>query len=196
MYTIPYKIEHTLHIKNSRFIACLFPVHSKLDIQKAIAECKQKYPDATHYCYAYVLEEKETQAKDDHEPSGTAGIPILTVLESQEWNDVLCVVVRYFGGIKLGAKGLVRAYRKSATEVLKKAPRMRQSQGFQIEITISYDRQKQVDLLLKNDQVVARSFQEIVKIIANVSLETIEQLKEHQIPFEIIQAIKIEKEFL
>ena len=94
--------EYNMEIKNSKFISLIFQINQKEEINKCLNRTKEKYPNATHYCYAYILEQ-EKYASDDGEPSGTAGIPILLVLEKQKLNHVLCIVVRYFGKIKLGA---------------------------------------------------------------------------------------------
>ena len=140
--------EYNTEIKNSKFISLIFQINQKEEINKYLNQTKEKYPNATHYCYAYILEQ-EKYASDDGEPSGTAGIPILLVLEKQKLNHVLCIVVRYFGKIKLGAGGLVRAYTKSATEVLKNHT-IFLKKGYLIQITFSYSFQKTIDYLLKN----------------------------------------------
>ena len=90
------------------------------DYKKTLVELKNKYKDATHICFSYIINNTK-RFSDDNEPSGTAGIPILNVLENNNLNYVLCCVVRYFGGIKLGAGGLLRAYSNSAKECLNKA---------------------------------------------------------------------------
>ena len=100
--------EHTIIIKNSRFICYIYKVDNIDEINKTLSETRVKYYDATHCCYAYILDNIKKES-DDGEPSGTAGIPMLQVLEKNNLNHVLCIVVRYFGKIKLGAGGLVRA---------------------------------------------------------------------------------------
>ena len=105
-------------IKNSRFI-CVFMKINSIDISNILDKIKEEYPKATHYCYAYVYNDIQ-RFSDDGEPGGTAGMPILNVLENNNLNYVLCIVIRYFGGIKLGAGGLVRAYTKAVTNALDK----------------------------------------------------------------------------
>ena len=109
------KAEWEIH--KSRFIAYVNHVENEAQAQEFINEIKKKHFDATHNCYAYIIgEHSDTQkSNDDGEPSGTAGVPILEVLKKNELSDVVIVVTRYFGGIKLGAGGLIRAYGKSAT---------------------------------------------------------------------------------
>ena len=104
-------------IQKSRFIAYVNHVENEAQAQEFINEIKKKHFDATHNCYAYIIgEHSDTQkSNDDGEPSGTAGVPILEVLKKNELSDIAVVVTRYFGGIKLGAGGLIRAYGKSAT---------------------------------------------------------------------------------
>ena len=105
--------EHTE--KHSRFIAYIFPCVCEKDAHVYIDKIKKKHPDATHHVHAYSLREHMTRRFfDDGEPSGTAGIPVLDVIQKQELTDVLVVVVRYFGGILLGAGGLIRAYSQAA----------------------------------------------------------------------------------
>lgn len=152
--------EYSMEIKNSKFISLIFPVNQKEEINKYLNQTKEKYPNATHYCYAYILEQ-EKYASDDGEPCGTAGIPILLVLEKQNLSHVLCIVVRYFGKIKLGAGGLVRAYTKSATEVLKNHT-IFLKKGYLIQITFPYSSQKTIDYLLKNKKILKKDFQEKV----------------------------------
>lgn len=112
----------TLEIKKSRFIALAFPCVSREHAMEFLAQAKLDYPDARHHCWAYVLGDPNNAtsmaANDDGEPAGTAGKPILSVLSHKQVGDVMLIVVRYFGGIKLGAGGLVRAYAQSADGVV------------------------------------------------------------------------------
>ena len=120
-YTInkSYTIEY--EIKKSRFITNLIPISSLDACKEALKEIRKKYYDATHNCYSYIIKDNDTDIikySDDGEPSKTAGIVIYDVLCKNELVNVLCVVTRYFGGIKLGANGLVRAYSKAASDVI------------------------------------------------------------------------------
>lgn len=117
MKTVFDNIEETI-INKSKFVCCFFKIDNINEVNIKINYIKQTYKNATHYCYAYVIDNK-IKASDDGEPSGTAGLPILNVLQKEHLNHVLCIVVRYFGGIKLGAGGLIRAYTKSVTNGLK-----------------------------------------------------------------------------
>lgn len=106
--------------KRSKFLAFAVPVTSVDEVKQKVAEYQKKYYDARHVCYAYMLgaERTEFRANDNGEPSGTAGKPILGQINSNELTDVLIVVVRYFGGIKLGTSGLIVAYKAAAAEAI------------------------------------------------------------------------------
>ncbi|MGP7818551.1 YigZ family protein [Niallia sp. 01092] len=110
--------EHELIIQKSRFIAHIQRVETEEKAQEFIQEIKKKHKDATHNCSAYLIGEHDQiqKANDDGEPSGTAGVPMLEVLKKKHLKDTVVVVTRYFGGIKLGAGGLIRAYGKATSE--------------------------------------------------------------------------------
>ncbi len=118
MYVIDKDIENEIVIKKSRFIAKLIYIDNVNDVDNIIYNLKKEYKKSTHIAYAYIINGKE-KAVDDGEPNGTAGRPILNVLQKKDITNVLAVVIRYFGGIKLGAGGLVRAYTNSISEAFK-----------------------------------------------------------------------------
>lgn len=119
-YTVKGPGTHEIFIQKSRFIAYIDRAESEEEAQAFIQSIKKKHYDATHNCSAYMIgENNEIQkANDDGEPNGTAGIPILEVLKKRDLKDTVVVVTRYFGGIKLGAGGLIRAYGSAASEVV------------------------------------------------------------------------------
>ena len=120
MYNIDKYHESLIEIKKSKFISFAYPVETPFQVEEILAGLHREYRDATHICYAFVLSSPNLEkASDNGEPDGTAGKPILDVIKKNDLTDVLIVVVRYFGGIKLGAGGLVRAYSTSASEVVK-----------------------------------------------------------------------------
>ena len=100
--------------KKSRFIGRIWPVETEEEALQRIQEMKKKHYDATHNCWAYIIRDGAVRFSDDGEPGGTAGMPMLQVLQREALYNVVCVVTRYFGGILLGAGGLVRAYTKGA----------------------------------------------------------------------------------
>jgi len=127
--------------KKSRFIANLFYVETPQEAENKIKQIKKKYYDAKHNCFAYItLNENEIQKKcsDDGEPSGTAGAPMLEILEKQSIYNVVVIVTRYFGGILLGTGGLVRAYSDSLKEAIKKSTLIEQEPGYEAEIKLPY----------------------------------------------------------
>ena len=113
-------VEAEIIIDKSRFITTLYPVKNVDEVNDLLSKIRKKYYDATHNCYAYIMDNGNIQkCSDDGEPSKTAGYPMLDVLKKNDITDILAVTTRYFGGIKLGAGGLVRAYSSSVSNALK-----------------------------------------------------------------------------
>ncbi|MBD8564156.1 YigZ family protein [Oxalobacteraceae sp. CFBP 8763] len=121
--TIASAVHHELIIKKSRFIACVQPMADRAGAQQVVAALRAQHPGAAHVCWA-LLAGGQSAAVDDGEPSGTAGRPMFDVLRHQDLDGVLATVVRYFGGVKLGAGGLVRAYTDSVAQALLGAPKI------------------------------------------------------------------------
>ncbi|TDL78944.1 YigZ family protein [Peribacillus frigoritolerans] len=119
-YTVKGYGEHEISIQKSRFICYINRAETEEEAQAFIQQIKKKHWDATHNCSAYLIGEHDLiqKANDDGEPNGTAGVPILEVLKKRQLKDTVAVVTRYFGGIKLGAGGLIRAYGSSTSEAL------------------------------------------------------------------------------
>lgn len=175
MKSIKFNIENEFIIKKSKFITKLYFVISEIEIKNILDENKTEYKDATHICYAYILNNVE-RFNDDSEPSGTAGMPILNVLKNNNLNNVLCVVIRYFGGIKLGAGGLIRAYCSSVSEALNKTEIINVVNGKKIELTFSYDDIKKVNHILNDINIVDKQFDENVKYIIIVKEKNVNSL--------------------
>ncbi len=121
--TIFSSVDYELVIKKSRFIACIQPVADRASAQAVVQQLWAQHPDATHICWA-LLAGGQSAAVDDGEPSGTAGRPMLEVLRHHDLEGVLATVVRYFGGVKLGAGGLVRAYTDAVARALQRAEKV------------------------------------------------------------------------
>jgi len=121
--TILAPVHYELIIKKSRFLACVEPMADRAGAQKVVARLRAEHPGAAHVCWA-LLAGGQSAAVDDGEPSGTAGRPMLDVLRHQDLEGVLATVVRYFGGVKLGAGGLVRAYTDSVAQALLQAQKI------------------------------------------------------------------------
>lgn len=178
MKTISEKITNELIIKNSKFITTIYPITSIENIQGLIDETKLVYPKATHYCYAYIINDIK-RSSDDKEPSGTAGTPMLNVLTKESYTNILVITVRYFGGIKLGAGGLVRAYSKSVKEALNIATTIDLELGYRVQITASYSKQKELDYLLKNALIIKKEYQEKIEYEVLISKDSIQLLNNY-----------------
>lgn len=163
MKTIKDKVMSELIIKNSRFICLIYHVDSIEVISYYLKEIQSLYPKASHYCYAYLLNDLK-KTSDDGEPSKTAGMPILNVLEKEGLTNVLCIVVRYFGGIKLGAGGLVRAYSKSTSECLKKAQIINLVPGYILRVVCSYEQIRELEYLLIGKRIIDKQYLEKLNI--------------------------------
>lgn len=122
-FTLPERHHSELLIKKSRFLGCVEPVAGRDQAVERVAELRAEHPGARHVCWA-LMAGGQSAANDDGEPSGTAGRPMLDVLRHQELEGVLATVVRYFGGVKLGAGGLVRAYTDAVAQALREADRV------------------------------------------------------------------------
>ncbi|MGN1221606.1 MAG: IMPACT family protein [Christensenellales bacterium] len=142
-----------IEIKKSKFLCFSFAVQSKQQVEDIIAKLKTQHKDATHVCYSYVLNGQE-KAFDDGEPQGTAGKPILDCIKRKKLNNTLVVIVRYFGGIKLGAGGLIRAYSNGAKTVLDNSGTKEKTICNKISFKAHLNEQKNLQNLLKNNLVL------------------------------------------
>lgn len=175
MKSIQKEITSEIIINKSRFITILTNINDIDKVKEKLEEIKKQYKDATHYCYAYIINNHE-RCSDNGEPSGTAGMPILNVLKQNDLTNILCVVIRYFGGIKLGAGGLIRAYSTSASEALNKATITNLVNGYNITIEFSYDNLKQIDYLLKNIDI-KKDYQTNIIYTFNITEEKLKQIE-------------------
>ena len=161
--TIEKPVEGLYKDKGSRFIAFAYPVECEEEIKIIVAEIKEKYYDARHHCYAWCLGVDKTnfRANDDGEPSSTAGKPILGQIQSRDLTNILVVVVRYFGGIKLGVSGLIHAYREATIDALQNAVVVEKTVNETLRITFSYLAMNDVMKVIKEEEpeVLERSFE-------------------------------------
>lgn len=179
MKTISNYVTTELKIKNSRFIAVLSPLNNNDELDIILDKIQKEYKKADHYCYAYIINDIK-RSNDDREPTGTAGVPILNVLEKNELTNIICIVIRYFGGIKLGAGGLIRAYGKVTKEAVDKANIISFTKKQTLTIQFKYDDLKKVDSIINQDLVVKKNFKDLIEYIINVEekdLIIIEKLK-------------------
>ncbi|MCI5966833.1 MAG: YigZ family protein [Tenericutes bacterium] len=191
MQTIKENFVDKYEIKQSKFITLLYKINSIDDINIYLQEVKNNYKDATHYCYAYKFNGSQ-KFSDDGEPGGTAGLPIVEVLNKKDINNVLCIVVRYFGGIKLGSGGLVRAYTKAVCNAIDKCQIIILDKGYLIRINLNYDEQKKYDYLFK-DKIIKKEFNNQITYYIKISKDELEKI--NNINFEILENIYIEKPF-
>jgi uncharacterized YigZ family protein len=149
-------VESTTEEKNSDFLTFLHPVTSREEAIVHVDEYRKKYPDANHVCWAYVIgntRQPQTQAfSDDGEPSGTAGKPILHVLTERDVGNSLAVVVRYFGGVKLGAGGLVRAYSAAVSTAVGHAQLLQVSPSVNLQVVVGFARETKIRHLVNQYQ--------------------------------------------
>lgn len=140
--------------KRSKFIAIAIPVHTVEEIKQHLDIYQKKYYDARHVCYAYMLghERKDFRANDNGEPSGTAGKPILGQINSNGLTDILIVVVRYFGGIKLGTSGLIIAYKAVAAEAIANATIIEKTVDDEIAVAFEYPFMNDVMRIVKEEE--------------------------------------------
>lgn len=170
-------------VKNSRFIATLAPVFSVEEARAFIDGMRQKFADATHNVPAYVVGHGPSviaHCNDDGEPSGTAGRPVLAVLQGSGLGDAALVVTRYFGGTKLGTGGLVRAYGDAARAVVDETPRAERVATFTVQVTVPYARFEPLHLLLVGygGQILDETFAAEVTVTAQMAQETLPAFQE------------------
>lgn len=192
MQTIKNNTHNEIIIKNSRFICYLYKIKDINDVSNFLNNIKQTEKDATHYCYAYILNDIK-KSSDDGEPSGTAGFPILKVLETNNLNNILAIVIRYFGGIKLGAGGLVRAYTKSVTNTLSQDNIIELTKGYNIDIQFNYNQIKEIDYLLKDITINNKIFDNTITYNIDIPINFLETIKLNNIKYQINKEILIEK---
>ena len=191
MKTIKNNTNNEIIIKNSRFICYLYKIKDINDIHMILNNIKEEEKDATHYCYAYILNDIK-KSSDDGEPGGTAGIPILKVLENNDLNNILAIVIRYFGGIKLGAGGLVRAYTKSVTNTLSEDNIVELTKGYNINIEFNYNQVKEIDYILKNITINNKVFDNTITYNIDIPISFLETIKLNNINYQILKEIYIE----
>lgn len=140
-YSIEAPLIHEIEIKKSRFLTYLIPIESEADFQEELAAIRKEHFKATHHCQAFILGDDSMiqRMSDDGEPAGTAGVPMLEVLKQENLTYVMAVVVRYFGGVKLGSGGLIRAYSNAVSEALKEATIIKNINQMMVNVELRYD---------------------------------------------------------
>ena len=194
--TIKSPVENILlKEKGSKFIGFAFPVDDEAELKISLEKIREEHPKATHHCYAYRLGIKgeNYRANDDGEPSGSAGLPIYNQLLAHEITNVLVIVVRYYGGTKLGVSGLVKTYKESAKITLEEAEIVKKELESEIEISFGFSQQNQIFTLLSKFDGRILDFLSDEKCIITARIKTSikedisEQLSEMQnISFKIL----------
>lgn len=170
-------------IQRSRFIGIANEAHSEAGVARRLEAVAAEFPTATHHCWAYILGDPQNSTKlkseDDGEPSGTAGRPILSVLQRKAVGDVVLVVVRYFGGIKLGAGGLVRAYSGTANKTIDALPLEEKGARLDARLTLEYPDEPRVKAMLAALDVAIESteFTDVVTLRLRIPSERLPELR-------------------
>ena len=200
-YKIPAKqTRHEIYVVNSRFIATVAPVFNFDEAKSFIRRIKEEFRDASHNVPAYIIGHGSSQlahCHDDGEPAGTAGRPILAVLQGRGLGDTAIVVTRYFGGTKLGRGGLVRAYRDAAKAVIENVPLAKKISTYITMLSVPYSLFEQIKLLIKvhNGKIIGEEFAVDVTITCQFSTEGFKTFKNSliEITHGKISAVIIEK---
>ena len=189
--------------KKSKFIANVFYVESVQEAEEKIKEIKRKYYDAKHNCFAYSVFSEEgiiNRFSDDGEPSGTAGSPMLNIINSKELTNILVVVTRYFGGILLGTGGLVRAYTSAFQEALKQTKEIEKDVGMREKIVTTYQDLEKLKYYLKqkNIDIMEIEYNEDVNVFIDISKEKLKELQSSikDLNFEIKEINLIEEKYI
>ncbi len=180
MKTIVKPFQTSIDIKKSQFICRLFPAQNEQEAKEIINKISEEYKDATHNCTAYVVSDGEG-FDDDGEPGGTAGRPMLNVLKKNEMENIVAIVTRYFGGIKLGAGGLVRAYSKSVLETLSIAEIVDMELYEIFRFSFEYQHIKTIDneIRVKNLSVVEKQYEtNVIYFVASNNEDMIKNIQE------------------
>lgn len=183
--------ENTIVIQKSEFITRIFRCDSIEEVEEKLSWVRKKHYDAKHNCYAYILGDNQEiqKASDDGEPQKTAGAPILDVLKKNNMTNILAVVTRYFGGILLGAGGLVRAYSSSTSECLKKAKLYDIKYQEKFSLTVSYQGYNTLLKVLPYINILETSFTDMVILIASCDIDKYDELKEDLYKYKISDGI-------
>ncbi|MCQ9637005.1 YigZ family protein [Chryseobacterium sp. WG14] len=176
--TIEKPIENTLlKEKGSKFIGFAYPVNNESELKAALEKVREEHPKATHHCYAFRIgiNGENYRANDDGEPSGSAGLPIYNQLLAHEITNILVIVVRYYGGTKLGVSGLVKTYKESAKMTLEEASIIIKELETQIEIQFNFNQQNIIFTLLSRFDAKVLNFDANENCILTASLKLIQK---------------------
>ena len=181
--TIKNPVENILlKEKGSKFVGFAFPLEDETDLKKILEKVKTEHPKATHHCYAFRLGilGENYRANDDGEPNGSAGLPIYNQLLAHEITNILVIVVRYYGGTKLGVSGLVKTYKETAKITLEEAEIITKDLETKLEIEFDFSHQNQIFTLLNkyDGKIIDFISEERCKIIAKITMNAKENISE------------------
>ena len=186
-YTIAENSEYEIVMRGSRFICTLKRVEDEEDAKAFIQQIKKEHWKTTHNCSAYLIGDRDEiqRAHDDGEPSGTAGVPMLEVLKKNDLKYVAAVVTRYFGGTKLGAGGLIRAYSKSVSSTLKEVGIVERSIQVPVNCTVSYSASGKLEnTLIQSDYTVIDTlYTDQVTFVVGIPADHVEAFQSDMIDF-------------
>ena len=198
MNSIRDTVTNEIVIEKSRFITYLFHVENAIEAKDIITDLNKKYADATHVVYAFITD-NDVRSNDNGEPKGTAGMPTLEVLRKENMINVLAVTIRYFGGIKLGASGLVRAYTKGVSECLKVATITKEEMISKISLNVTYKDSFYLDKNLSLARDIKKEFDNRVTYYITILKSDLDTFKELFINFKEEYEYKVieeRKEFI
>lgn len=192
--TIEKLAEGTYSEKRSKFLAFAIPVHSLEEVKEHLKYYEKKFFDARHVCYAYMLGADRTnfRANDNGEPSGTAGRPILGQINSFGLTDILLLVVRYFGGIKLGTSGLIVAYKAAAQEALNAAVIIEKTMDAEVTFIFEYSFMNDVMRIVKEEspEIISQDFDNNCRMTLRIRKSQFDRLKERLLKVETLRIIE------
>lgn len=203
--TINQNVSAEIVEKKSKFIANVFYVETQEEAEEKVKEIKKKYFDARHNCYAFSVFTKEgviNRFSDDGEPSGTAGSPMLNILNSKEITNVVVVVTRYFGGILLGTGGLVRAYTGALQEALSQVEEICKDIGLEVKLQTTYQDLEKLKYYLKQNQIDITNMQynEIVEVFVDITEEKYNNIlsakEKYELNFELIRTEILKEKYI
>ncbi|TDM48333.1 YigZ family protein [Macrococcoides goetzii] len=180
--TIKKEIENEEIINKSRFITYLYKIENEDEAKEKIAEIKKKHKDANHNCSAYTIGDQHQiqKASDDGEPSGTAGVPMLEALKKNDVHNTLAIVTRYFGGVKLGTGGLIRAYQGGVVEGIKVAEKVIIKNALKYQVILSYENTGKFEHLIASELFVILDtiYTDKVTYVVQITAEDKEQFEQ------------------
>ena len=183
--------------KKSKFIGNIFYIETEEEAENIIKETRKKYYDARHNCYAYKIEKENiSRFSDDGEPSGTAGSPMLSIIEGNGLSNVLVIVTRYFGGILLGTGGLVRAYSECTNKVIENSNIIQKQLGYEMKLYTDYKDLEKIKYYCRKNEIEITKSEYLEKVILNIELskkakeELESKIEKKEIEIEKLEKIK------